>query len=225
MDNIEEITKRVEDTQKEIAIKESNSKIATIEQNSQYSSMSMPMTQFMSNAKIEDDTVDDEVTQKIQSEVNNALKDDKFVNKKSRKLAKVGDKLVEEEIKSRDNTARAKKAKNRVDRQIIKNNLYVAKQEKKRAVKEQKHLNRCQKEAHKQEVAEYRWKEYGDMLQKYNYEKTPSDIVFKVIVFFDGSARLWDSLNRANNKFIKAMKFVIIAGILALVYYLIKKYL
>lgn len=225
MDNIEEITKRVEDTQKEIAIKESNRKIATIEQNSQYSSMSMPMTQFMSNAKIEDDTVDDEVTQKIQREVNNALKDDKFVNKKSRKLAKVGDKLVEEEIKLRDNTARAKKAKNRVDRQIIKNNLYVAKQEKKRAVKEQKHLNRCQKETHKQEVAEYRWKEYGDMLQKYNYEKTPSDIVFKVIVFFDGSARLWDSLNRANNKFIKAMKFVIIAGILVLVYYLIKKYL
>jgi len=217
---IEEIRNLVEQGKKKTP-----AEIAPSESSRQYSSMTMPMTQFMANAKIEDDTVDDEVTQKIQSEVNNALKDDKFVNKKSRKLAKVGDKLVEEEIKARDNTARAKRAKNRVDKQIIKNNLYVAKQEKKRAVKEQRHLNRCQKEAHRQEVAEYRWKEYGDMLQKYNYEKTPSDIVFKVIVFFDGSARLWDSLNKANNKFVKAMKFVIIAGVLVAAYYLIKTYL
>ena len=78
MDNIEEITKRVEDTQKEVAVKEDNVKIAPTEPSRQYSSMTMPMTQFISNADIKDDTVNDEVTQKIQSEVNNALKDDKF---------------------------------------------------------------------------------------------------------------------------------------------------
>ena len=78
MDNIEEITKRVEDTQKEVAVKEDNVKIAPTEPSRQYSSMTMPMTQFISNADINDDTVNDEVTQKIQSEVNNALKDDKF---------------------------------------------------------------------------------------------------------------------------------------------------
>lgn len=225
MDSIEDIEKTVEETRKDVAVKEDKVKIAPTEPSRQYSSMTMPMTRFISNADIKDDTVNDEVTQKIQSEVNNALKDDKFVNKKSRKLAKVGDKLVEEEIKARDNTARAKRAKNRVDKQIIKNNLYVAKQEKKRAVKEQKHLNQCQRETHKQEIAEYRWKEYGDMLQTYGYKKTPSSVIFKTLVVIDGIARFLDGLNKVNNKFVKAMKFVILAGILALAYYLIKKYL
>ena len=47
MDNIEEITKRVEDTQKEVVVKEDNVKIAPTEPGRQYSSMTMPMTQLM----------------------------------------------------------------------------------------------------------------------------------------------------------------------------------
>ena len=63
------------------------------------------------------------------------------------------------------------------------------------------------------------------MLQTYGYKKTPSNIIFKTLVVIDGIARFLDGLNKVNNKFVKAMKFVILAGILVLAYYLIKKYL
>ena len=217
MDSFDEIEKKVAETTTGAVVKKS-------EDNTAYSAMTMPMTSFMANAKVEDNTVSDEVTQKIQGEVNTALKNDKFVRRKSRKLAKVGDKLVEEEIKFRDNKANARKAQNRVDRQTIKNNLYVAKQEKKRAVKEQRHLNRCQKETHRQEIADYRWKEYGEMLANYGFKKTPSSFVFYIIVFFDGTARFLDGVNKANNKLIKALKYIIIIGILVGAYFLAKKY-
>lgn len=217
MDSLDEIEKKVAETTTVAVVKKSEDSTA-------YSAMTMPMTSFMANAKVEDNTVSDEVTQKIQGEVNTALKNDKFVRRKSRKLAKVGDKLVEEEIKFRDNKANARKAQNRVDRQTIKNNLYVAKQEKKRAVKEQRHLNRCQKETHRQEIADYRWKEYGEMLSNYGFKKTPSSFVFYIIVFFDGTARFLDGVNKANNKLIKALKYIIIIGILVGAYFLAKKY-
>jgi hypothetical protein len=226
MDNIEDIEKKVEDTQNtSIVNAEQNNKIAPTEPNRSYSSMSMPMTKFMTNAQIEDNTVSDEVTDKIQGEVNTALKDEKFVKKKSRKLAKVGNKLVEEEIKYRDNKASARRAQNKVDKQIIRNNFYIAKQEKKRATKEQRHLNKCQKETHKQEIADYRWKEYGDMLQGYGYKKTPSSFFFKCIVVIDGIARFLDGLNKVNNKLVKAMKWIIGMGVIVGAYFLIKLYL
>lgn len=208
MDNIEEIEKRVQ--------------TITVEPDRQYAQASAPMTKFISGAVISNDTVSDEVTGKIKGEVNKALKDDKFVARKSRKLAKVGNRLVEEEINAQDNIASSKRAQNKVDKQLIKNNLYVAKQEKKRAVKEQRHLNRCQKEKHKQEIADHRWSEYGDMLKQYGFNKTPASWIFRSIVFLDGLARFFTGIDKANNKLIKALKYVFFGVIIVGIYHLIK---
>lgn len=221
-----DIEQKIEQSKAVEVVEPTNKQIAPTEPPRQYAQMTAPMSQFVSQSTIKSgDTVSDEVTQKIQGSVDDALKNEKYVKRKSRKLAKVGDRLVEEEIKGRDNIASAKRAQNKVDRQIIKNNTYIAKQEKKRAVKEQRHLNKCQRETHKQEIASYRWREYGEMLKKYGYDKTPATWVFRSIVFFDGAARFLDALNKANNKLFKALKFVIIAGVLVGAYALIKKYI
>lgn len=221
MDNIEEIARKVEEQQHgSLAVK--SDKISPVEPDRSYAQIASPMTQFIATTQVNDDTVSDEVTHKIKGEVNKALQDDKFVAKKSRKLAKVGNRLVEEEINAQDNIASSKRAQNKVNRQLIKNNLYVAKQEKKRATKEQRHLNYCQKEKHRQELAEYRWKEYGEMLKQYGFNKTPASWIFNTIVFLDGLARFFTGLDKANNKLIKALKFVIIGVLVVGVYHLIK---
>lgn len=227
MDSIEEIAKKVEEG-KAVATVEPEKESAQIApaEVRQYSAMSAPMTKIIQNSTpAPDPTVSDEVTDKIQQSVDDALKDEKFVKKKSRSLAKTGSRSVDVEIEYRNNRVEARKAQNKVDKQTIKNSLYVAKQEKRRAVKEQRHLNQCQRETHRQEIASYRWKEYGDMLQGYGFKKTPSNLVFKVVVFLDGAARFWDGLNKANNKLVKALKWFIIVGAGVGIYFLIKKYL
>lgn len=221
MDDIKDIAKKVEE-QQTTAVVVTEPKISPVEPDRSYAQMSSPMTKLIATATIDNDTVSDEVTDKIKGEVNKALKDDKFVAKKSRKLAKVGNRLVEEEINAQDNVASHKKAQNKVNKQLIKNNLYVAKQEKKRAVKEQKHLNYCQKEKHRQELADYRWQEYGEMLKQYGFNKTPASWIFNTIVFLDGLARFFTGLDKANNKLIKALKFVIIGVIIVGIYHLMK---
>lgn len=227
MDSIEEITKKVEEG-KAVATVEPEKEPAQIApaEVRQYSAMSAPMTKIIqSSTPAPDPTVSDEVTDKIQQSVDDALKDEKFVKKKSRSLAKTGSRSVDVEIEYRNNRVEARKAQNKVDKETIKNSLFVAKQEKRRAVKEQRHLNQCQRETHRQEIASYRWKEYGDMLQGYGFKKTPSNLVFKVVVFLDGAARFLDGLNKANNKLVKALKWFIIVGAGVGIYFLIKKYL
>lgn len=221
MDNMYDIEKRIDKQNTSIVVKE-EVKISPVEPDRSYAQMSSPMTKLIATATIDNDTVSDEVTDKIKGEVNKALKDDKFVAKKSRKLAKVGNRLVEEEINAQDNVASHKRAQNKVNKQLIENNLYVAKQEKKRAVKEQRHLNYCQKEKHRQELADYRWQEYGEMLKQYGFNKTPASWIFNTIVFLDGLARFFTGLDKANNKLIKALKFVIIGVIIVGIYHLMK---
>lgn len=116
MDSIEDIEKKIEESKAVTTVEPEPKQIAPAEIR-QYSSMSAPMTKIIQNAQpAPDRTVSDEVTGKIQQSVDDALKDEKFVKKKSRSLAKTGSRSVDVEIEHRNNQVEARKAQNKVDK-------------------------------------------------------------------------------------------------------------
>lgn len=164
----------------------------------------------------------DKIVKDVEQSAMNDLDDTKIKDRASKKWTKVKQQRIDNVIDQEDVVANIEKAKNKADRQSINNLLYVLKQEKKRSIKEQKHLNTEQKEMQKQEVASYRWEAYKDTLTKYGYAKTPSNGVFKIIIIIDGVVCFLEGLNKASNKLVKVLKWGIIAGLAVACYYIIK---
>ena len=158
----------------------------------------------------------------VESSAISELGDSKYKDTATKKWVKVKKKRIDNVIEGEDVVADLEKAKNKADRQAINNRLYVLKQEKKRSKKEQRHLNRTQREEYSRQIADFRWKEYEATLHKYGYNKTPSSFVFRAIVFIDGIVCFLEGLNKASNKFVKAMKWVVVAGLAVACYYIIK---
>lgn len=166
-------------------------------------------------------SADDIVKQAERSAVDELGKS-KIKDRASKKWTKVKKRRIDNVIEQEDVVSELEKATNKADRQEIANRLYVLKQEKKRSQKEQQHLNRTQREKQRQEIADFRWEEYEETLAKYGYNKTPSNVVFRTIIFIDGIVCFLEGLNKASNKLVKVMKWVIIAGLAVACYYIIK---
>ena len=102
-------------------------------------------------------TVDKSAYDNISNGVKAKINDPKNIENHTKKLTSVGNKIIRANIEEQDVKAERKQAENKVEKQKITNDLYVLKQEHKRLVKEQRHLNEQQREMHKSDINKARW--------------------------------------------------------------------
>ena len=155
--------------------------------------------------------------EKIKQQVTYALSEQTNIDKNAKRLKKVGQGLIENSIGEQENIAFFGRAKNKADRQAIRNRTYVLKQEKKRLIKEQKFLNKQQIDTHKAELKTKRWDMFCKTLSKYGFSEMPHLIIAFIILALDAIKASFEAISQINDKLAKMLKYVVILIGIALV--------
>lgn len=154
---------------------------------------------------------------KILEEATKQISSEKIVNKHAENLKNIADKALEVQAEQASLHVQEQEADNKVRKQEIKNKLIVLKAEAQRLEKEQKQLNKEQKADHKRRNKEAKWELYKDKLTKMKYTYVPCAFVLAMLLFFDGVKSFFDGLGTVNTAIVKALKWVILIGIILIV--------
>ena len=155
-----------------------------------------------------------EANEKIKQQVTNALSEQTNIDKNAKRLKGVGQRLIDNSIGEQENIALFGRAKNKADRQAIRNRTYVLKQEKKRLIKEQKFLNKQQTDTQKAELKAKRWDMFSKTLSKYGFSEMPNLFIAFIILSLDAVKASFEAISQINDKLAKMLKYVfIIIGI------------
>lgn len=158
-----------------------------------------------------------EANEKIKLKVTTALSEQANIERNAKRLKKVGQGLIDNSIGEQENIALFGKAKNKADRQAIRNRTYVLKQEKKRLIKEQKFLNKQQIDTHKAELKTKRWNMFSKTLSKYGFPEMPNLFIAFIILALDAIKASFEAISQINDKLAKMLKYVFIIIGIALV--------
>ena len=142
------------------------------------------------------------------------INDKNIIKKHSDKIAKISDKAIEVEAEKQRLIVEQVNADNKVVEQEIKNRLIVLKAEAKRLQAEQEQLNKDQKAEHKARYKAAKWELYKDKLQKMKYTYVPCKFVLCMLLFFDGVKSFFDGLGTISTAIVKALRWIIIIGII-----------
>lgn len=148
--------------------------------------------------------------EKIKEKVINALSEQTNIDKNAKRLENVGKGLIRNSIGEQENIVLYGKAKNKADRQAIKNRTYVLKQEKKRLIKEQRFLNKQQIDTHKAELKEKRWEMFSKTLGKYGFSEMPNLFIAFILLALDAIKASFEAISQINDKLAKMLKYVLI---------------
>lgn len=156
----------------------------------------------------------DETKRSIVDKAMPKINDKKLVDKHAKKLAENADEAIKTELETQELEIKKKDTSNKITRKEIANKLYVLKQEGKRIKKEQHHLNKQQKEEHRRDNNNTYWENHGSTLTEYKMHKGSNRIFCNVLLFLDGVKGFFNGLNKVSNAFVKALKWVIIVGVI-----------
>lgn len=140
------------------------------------------------------------------------LDNEKTKEKHSKKLASVADKAIETEIEIERLKVEQQKADNVIEKKRIKNEMFILRQEHKRAKKEQQELNAMQKIAHRQGRKQKKWETYGSSLEQLGYDYVPNPIVLAIVLFLVGARAFFNGLSKMGDAMVKALKWLFIVG-------------
>lgn len=157
------------------------------------------------------------VQQDILVKAQKKITSEKIVDKHAENLKKVADEALRVQAEQASLTVQEQDADNKVRKQEIKNRLIVLKAEAARLEKEQKQLNKEQKADHERRNKEAKWELYKDKLTKMKYTYVPNAFVLAMLLFFDGVRSFFDGLGTVSTAIVKALKWVIVIGIILIV--------
>lgn len=140
------------------------------------------------------------------------LDNEKTKEKHSKKLANVADEAIEAEIEIERLKVEQQKASNVIEKKRIKNEMFILRQEHRRAKKEQQELNAMQKIEHRQSRKQKKWETYGRSLEQLGYDYVPNPIVLAIVLFLVGTKAFFNGLSKMGDAMVKALKWVFIAG-------------
>lgn len=156
----------------------------------------------------------DDVKQKIVEKAVSKINDEKIIEKHSDSIARISDRALEVDSEKQRLIVERASADNKVVAQEIKNKLIVLKAEAKRLNIEQKQLNKEQKAAHKAKNKSAKWDLYKDKLQKMKYSYVPNAFILSMLLFFDGVKSFFDGIGVISTSILKALKWIIIIGLI-----------
>lgn len=127
-------------------------------------------------------------------------------------------KLAEEERKIEEEKAslevQQRKAKNKVRKQEIENDLIVLRATATRLKREQRQLIKEQKINHKVRSKNARWQLHKDSLTQMKYTYVPNLIVLYVLLFINGVTGFFKGLRTVNPTLLKVIRWVAVIGII-----------
>lgn len=146
----------------------------------------------------------------IKAAVIDKINDPKNIEKHARRLSKASNEYIKAEIEEKAVEAYEKVAHNKIDRARIRNELYIIKQQHRRDVAQQRHLNKKQRELHKAEINEARMKKYGKKLNKMGYQYVPPLPILFILLRLHDIAEFFEGVATVSDKLVKALKYVLI---------------
>ena len=159
------------------------------------------------------------VQQDILNKAKEKISSEKLTDKHAENLAKIADKALVVDAEKASLRVEEQEADNKVRKQEIRNRLIVLKAEAIRLQKEQEQLNKEQKADHKKRNKDAKWELYKDKLTKMKYSYVPCGFVLAMLLFFDGVRSFFDGINTVSTAIVKALKWVVIFGVLSAVIY------
>ena len=145
------------------------------------------------------------------------INDEKIVEKHAKKLAENADESIRVELEQQQLEIAKGDAKNKVTRKEIANQLFVLKQEAIRLKKEQKHLNKLQKEEQIKESDRVYWANHGTTLEGYKMHEGSNRTFCNVLLWLDGVKGFFLGLGKVSTALISALKYVLIVGAILIV--------
>lgn len=155
--------------------------------------------------------------QKVLQRAKEKINSDKILEKHASKIAKITDRAMEVDAERAALTVDKQDADNKVKKQEIKNKLIILKAEAKRLRKEQKQLNIEQKADHKARNKAAKWDMYKGKLERMKYDYVPNIFILSMLLFFDGLKSFFDGLGALSTAIVKALKWVLLAGLIIIV--------
>ena len=160
----------------------------------------------------------DEVKGEITKEAVGLVKNARLIKRHANVLKNISDRALAAETEKQELKVLDRKAKNRAERQEIKNRLIALKTEATKLKREKKQVLKDQKAEYKKRNKDALWEIYKDKLEKMKYSYVPNKFVLKMLLFFDGVVSFINGLGAVSTAIVKALKWVfailLIAGVL-----------
>ena len=161
--------------------------------------------------------VEEKIVQKAVLKVN----DEKIIEKHAKRLAEISDEALEAETEKQELIVKDKKARNKAEKQEIRNRLIALNTEAIKLKREKKQTLKEQKADHKKRNKDALWEIYKDKLTKMKYTYVPNRFILKMLLFFDGVVSFFNGLGAVSTAIMKALKWilaiVIVVGVLLIV--------